>query len=179
MTDTVLQALAITPDVLKDAQRYRWLREQSWMDNLCVVDSPKSSVKLGSFYPSQGRLDSLIDTVIDKAMGAQMTEVKMPEAWAVTACSKMFMGESAELDAKAEAQRCGGTCVAYALYSAPVIAPNVLKDAERYRFIYEKSCQVGFDDETLAFYIRNQPKLDDRIQDTKRAFTAAMGGAND
>ena len=45
-----------------------------------------------------------------------------PVAWAVTACSRMFVGEFAEFDAKAEALRCGGTCVAYALYSAPVVA---------------------------------------------------------
>jgi hypothetical protein len=44
-------------------------------------------------------------------------------------------------------------------------------DAARYRFIYEKSCQVGIPDETLVFYIRNQSKLDDRIAD---ATIAAM-----
>ena len=42
-----------------------------------------------------------------------------PVAWAVQACSKMWRGEFAEIDAKAEAKRIGGTCVAYALYTAP------------------------------------------------------------
>jgi len=42
-----------------------------------------------------------------------------PVAWAVQACSKMWRGEFAEIDAKAEAKRCGGTCVAYPLYTAP------------------------------------------------------------
>ena len=51
-----------------------------------------------------------------------MTDKQKPVAWAVTACSRMFMGEFAEFDAKDEARRCGGTCVAYALYSAPVVA---------------------------------------------------------
>ena len=40
-------------------------------------------------------------------------------AWAVQACSKMWRGEFAEIDAKAEAKRIGGTCVAYALYTSP------------------------------------------------------------
>ena len=42
-----------------------------------------------------------------------------PVAWAVQACSKMWRGEFAEIDAKAEAKRIGGTCVAYALYTSP------------------------------------------------------------
>ena len=42
-----------------------------------------------------------------------------PVAWAVQACSKMWRGEFAEIDAKAEAKRIGGTCVAYALYTLP------------------------------------------------------------
>ena len=41
-----------------------------------------------------------------------------PVAWAVQACSKMWRGEFAEIDAKAEAKRIGGTCVAFALYTA-------------------------------------------------------------
>ena len=40
-----------------------------------------------------------------------------PVAWAVQGCSKMWRGEFAEIDAKAEAKRIGGTCVAYALYT--------------------------------------------------------------
>jgi hypothetical protein len=42
-----------------------------------------------------------------------------PVAWAVQGCSKMWRDEFAWLDAKAEAERIGGTCVAYALYTAP------------------------------------------------------------
>lgn len=64
-----------------------------------------------------------------------------PVAWAVTACSKMFMGEFAELDAKAEARRCGGTCVSYALYAAPAVATDVLKDAERYRWLRDSELE--------------------------------------
>jgi hypothetical protein len=40
-----------------------------------------------------------------------------PVAWAVQGCSKMWRGEFAEIDAKAEAKRIGGTCFAYALYT--------------------------------------------------------------
>jgi hypothetical protein len=39
--------------------------------------------------------------------------------WAVQGCSKMWRNEFAEIDAKAEAKRIGGTCVAYALYTSP------------------------------------------------------------
>lgn len=58
-----------------------------------------------------------------------MSVVPTPTAWAVTACSKMFIGKFAELDAKAEAQRVGGECIAYALYTAPVVADAVLEMA--------------------------------------------------
>ena len=40
--------------------------------------------------------------------------------WAVQGCSKMWRGEFAEIDAKAEAKRIGGTCVAFALYTTPL-----------------------------------------------------------
>lgn len=43
-----------------------------------------------------------------------------PYAWAIDACSKMWRGEFAEMDAKAEAARCGGTCRAFPLYDYPV-----------------------------------------------------------
>ena len=46
-----------------------------------------------------------------------------PVAWAVQACSKMWRGEFAEIDAKAEAKRIGGTCVAYPLYTTPTQRP--------------------------------------------------------
>ena len=39
--------------------------------------------------------------------------------WAVQGCSKMWRGEFAEIDAKAEAKRIGGTCVAFAIYTEP------------------------------------------------------------
>ena len=45
-----------------------------------------------------------------------------PVAWAVQGCLKMWRGEFAEIDAKAEAKRIGGTCVAYALYATPPAA---------------------------------------------------------
>ena len=48
-----------------------------------------------------------------------------PVAWAVQGCSKMWRGEFAEIDAKAEAKRIGGTCVAYALHAAPSQRPWV------------------------------------------------------
>lgn len=48
--------------LLKDAERYRWLREQYWNDGaLCVVATPKVAVKLGHDCPSLERLDAAID----------------------------------------------------------------------------------------------------------------------
>ena len=44
------------------------------------------------------------------------TNDEPPYAWAIDACSKMWIGEYAELDAKAEAKRCGGTCKAFPLF---------------------------------------------------------------
>lgn len=46
----------------RDAERYRWLRQQNWNDAaLCVVARPKDAVKLGHDCPSMERLDAAID----------------------------------------------------------------------------------------------------------------------
>jgi hypothetical protein len=57
--------------------------------------------------------------VIDVLRTALEQEEQEPVAWAVQGCSKLWRGEFAEIDAKAEAKRIGGTCVAYALYATP------------------------------------------------------------
>jgi len=68
---------------------------------------------------------SLVREGIDKHKARELADhfaaqpAQEPVAWAVQACSKMWRGEFAEIDAKAEAKRIGGTCVAYALYTAP------------------------------------------------------------
>lgn len=55
------QAPAAAADV-RDAGRYRWLREQRWYTaKLCVVTDPKRTVRLGTDCPSDARLDELID----------------------------------------------------------------------------------------------------------------------
>jgi hypothetical protein len=46
-----------------------------------------------------------------------------PYGWKVEAVSRLYMGRHAELDAKAEAAHCGGTCKAFPLYAAPQPAP--------------------------------------------------------
>jgi hypothetical protein len=66
--------------------------------------------------------------------------VQEPVAWAVQGCSKMWRGEFAEIDAKAEAKRIGGTCVAYALYTVPPQRPWVgLTDDELADLWYKES----------------------------------------
>lgn len=68
---------------------------------------------------------TLVREGIDKHRARELADhfaaqpAQEPVAWAVQACSKMWRGEFAEIDAKAEAKRCGGTCVAYPLYTAP------------------------------------------------------------
>ena len=59
-----------------------------------------------------------------------------PVAWAVQACSKMWRGEFAEIDAKAEAKRIGGTCVAYPLYTTPPQRPWVGLTPEEVKHLY-------------------------------------------
>jgi hypothetical protein len=61
------------------------------------------------------------DCVGTKALPVAQPE-QGPVAWAVQGCSKMWRDEFAEIDAKAEAKRIGGTCVAYALYTTPPAA---------------------------------------------------------
>ena len=53
------------------------------------------------------------------ALRTALEQQAEPVAWAVQACSKMWRGEFAEIDARAEAKRIGGTCVAYPLYTSP------------------------------------------------------------
>lgn len=51
--------------ILRDAERYRWLRAQHWGTSpLAVVVDPKDSVKLGRDCPSKDRLDKAIDAAM-------------------------------------------------------------------------------------------------------------------
>lgn len=51
----------------KNADRYRWLRQQNWSEAaLCVVARPKDAVKLGYDCPSMERLDAEIDAAQPK-----------------------------------------------------------------------------------------------------------------
>lgn len=60
-----VEAAAQSPEVQalrKDAERYRWLRQQHWSDSeICVVTNPKQAVMLGHECPSLDRLDAAID----------------------------------------------------------------------------------------------------------------------
>ena len=64
-----LAALRAQPDhseLVKNAARYRWLREQHWSDSkFAVVSNPKTAVNLGSICPSRERLDEAIDAAIN------------------------------------------------------------------------------------------------------------------
>ena len=56
-------------ELVKNAARYRWLREQHWSDSkFAVVSNPKTAVNLGSICPSRELLDEAIDAVIRETM---------------------------------------------------------------------------------------------------------------
>ena len=74
-------------------------------------------------YASTGnRRPEIIGPAITALRKALEQPVQEPVAWAVQGCSKMWRDDFAEIDAKAEAKRIGGTCVAYALYTTPPVA---------------------------------------------------------
>lgn len=59
------QAPSVPDDVARNAERYRWLREQHWHSSeLCCVSKPKSNVRLGGFCPSGDLLDEAIDAAM-------------------------------------------------------------------------------------------------------------------
>ena len=54
-------------DDKRDAQRYRWLREQYWNGNvIAVVERPRDTVKIGTQTYSGVNLDALIDKELQK-----------------------------------------------------------------------------------------------------------------
>lgn len=54
-------------DDKRDAQRYRWLREQYWDGNvIAVVERPRDTVKIGTQTYSGVNLDALIDKELQK-----------------------------------------------------------------------------------------------------------------
>ncbi|MEW6316263.1 MAG: hypothetical protein AB1670_07710 [Pseudomonadota bacterium] len=60
--------LAERDALVKDAERYRWLRMADWWDSpLCAVRNPAKQVKLGSDCPSRDRLDDAIDAALQGA----------------------------------------------------------------------------------------------------------------
>lgn len=54
----------------------------------------------------------------------------VPHGWMIEGCSRVWKGEHAEIDATAEAKRCGGTCKAYPVYTAPQAKQVPLSDEE-------------------------------------------------
>ena len=82
-------------------------------------------------------------TILREAL-EQPEQQAEPVAWAVQACSKMWRGEFAEIDAKAEAKRIGGTCVAFPLYTSPPQRPWVgLTDGEMSDIVADMDVDFG------------------------------------
>lgn len=54
-------------ELVRDAERYRWLRERYWNDSpLCVISKPKSNCLPGSYFPRSSFLDEEIDAAIER-----------------------------------------------------------------------------------------------------------------
>jgi len=119
------EALKLALETLKWANK----EINEWMDDAQGLEQEImlaiTAIKKALAQPAQD-----MDYWIREATAARQAEmalrreleaqpVQEPVAWAVQGCSKMWRGEFAEIDAKAEAKRIGGTCVAYALYTAP------------------------------------------------------------
>ena len=63
--EVALELLAENETLRKDADRYRWLREQNWaISEMAVATYPKESIKLGYDCPFGDRLDSAIDAAM-------------------------------------------------------------------------------------------------------------------
>ena len=60
----------------------------------------------------KARLEDLAKDETEKPAGPSLVVY----AWAVDGLSRMYFGEYAEIDAMAEARRCGGTATAFPLY---------------------------------------------------------------
>lgn len=64
-TEYVLRLLAERAELLRDAERYRWLRLADWWSSpICVVKDPKSQAKPGTDCPTRDRLDTAIDAAM-------------------------------------------------------------------------------------------------------------------
>lgn len=49
-------------ELRRDAERYRWLRRQHWIDaKVAVITEPRRNVLLGSYLPHGLLLDEVID----------------------------------------------------------------------------------------------------------------------
>ena len=69
MEDDLLEAADEIERLRKDAERYRWLREQQWSSSpVCVVADPKRAVKIGHTCPSREYLDIEIDAAMQTAI---------------------------------------------------------------------------------------------------------------
>jgi len=67
-------------------------------------------------YPEEGAI-ALTGKPMPSTAPAQ--QVAVPHGWMMQGSNQVFKGEFAELDAKSEAKRCGGTCYAYPVYLKP------------------------------------------------------------
>jgi hypothetical protein len=69
---------------------------------------------------------------------APAPQTQEPHVWMIQGSHGTWKGEHAEMDAKAEAKRCGGTCYAYPLYTQPA-QMRILTD-EQIKYMWAQYC---------------------------------------
>jgi glycosyltransferase involved in cell wall biosynthesis len=88
----------------------------------------------------------------------------------------MWRGEFAELDAKAEAKRIGGTCVAYALYTTPKRPWVGLTDDEVYKIAFSLQGEHWRKIADAIEKLVNNNELRDQLGSAAQEFTTANFG---
>jgi hypothetical protein len=105
-----------------------------------------------------------------------MSDTQKPHAWAVKACSKMWMGEFAESDAKAEAARVGCMGHAYPLFTKPTPPDAPHRDKQWHDTAWQRGFQAGVNSSEKtakdAVAALEAEKVEHR--ETNRAMTEAL-----
>jgi hypothetical protein len=130
------------------------------MSNREVMQQALEALKSAAIFVDSFRGQKATQEAITALEAALAQPEQEPVAWAVQGCSKMWRGEFAEIDAKAEAKRIGGTCVAYALYTTPPAAQRPWVGLTEKEFL--EACQLAERGNYLVAFQRIQIKLKEK-----------------
>ncbi len=108
----------MTKDAIKPISTYEVLQQALEALNLPSMKTQQMLIQRDEAIDALRQVLSREHALYELARLGQELQPE-PLGWAVEGCSKMWRGEYAELDAKDEARRIGGTCFAYALFTRP------------------------------------------------------------